>query len=139
MNLWRRFERTHDRGNEYFEIRQEGIRCFLRWGSTSGRGKSSTVVLLDENHARRHLDRKIKERLRKGFDEVPAPSEPPSEAAALVVPAILQSQTKPWLTPQEYRTVDGFSDVVCQANVSDRGGGGFYHYLALKRHRAHRH
>ncbi|GAB3346141.1 hypothetical protein RMN56_09335 [Micromonospora halotolerans] len=132
MTVWRRFERTQDGATEYFEIRREGIRCFVRWGSTSRRRESTTVVLLDEDHARRHLDKKIKEWLRKGFTEVAAPAEAEDEPETLVVPTILKMQTKPWFTPEDYLPVGGFIDVVCQAILPPNGTGGFYRYLVLR-------
>ncbi|MEU8264789.1 hypothetical protein AB0C02_29745 [Micromonospora sp. NPDC048999] len=132
MTVWRRFERTQGDATEYFEIRREGIRCFLRWGSTSRRRESTTIVLLDEDHARRHLDKKIKERLRSGFAEVATPAEAEGEPDALVVPTILEMQTKPWFTPEDYLPVDGFIGVVCQAILPPDGIGGFYCYLVLR-------
>lgn len=82
MTRWRRFERQGT-ALEYWEIRQEGIRCFLRWGSDRTPGKASTTILDDEEQARatQHAARRINDRLRKGFTEVEPPCDP-AEAEA---------------------------------------------------------
>ncbi|NYV78022.1 WGR domain-containing protein, partial [Streptomyces sp. UH6] len=69
---WRRFERTADGRTEYREVRQEGIRCLLRWGVAGGSGRGMTVTRDDVADAGRHAARKAREYLRKGFAEVEA-------------------------------------------------------------------
>ncbi|MFF3561678.1 hypothetical protein ACFYXS_16705 [Streptomyces sp. NPDC002574] len=68
MTGWRRFELPQGARNECREIRQEGIRCFLRRGAAggSGSGRASTSTLDDEQHASRHATRKINEWLLHG-------------------------------------------------------------------------
>ncbi|MET8578959.1 WGR domain-containing protein [Streptomyces sp. NPDC005012] len=69
---WQRFERHADGRTEYREVRQEGIRCHLRWGIVGGNGTAMTVTRDDERDARRHASRKAREYLRKGFTETEA-------------------------------------------------------------------
>ncbi|WP_155371583.1 WGR domain-containing protein [Catellatospora vulcania] len=134
MADWRRFERGEGDEREFWQIRQEGIRCFLSWGREGGRPTGSTTVALDEQHARTHTEKKIRERLRKGFVEVPGPPAPAGDPDALVVDTIADAQTKPafGLARPQYLPVDGFADVVCHANVwPDAPHGSFHHYLVL--------
>lgn len=129
---WRRFERILDDGTaEHYEVRRKGIRCFLRWGSTTRKGKGTTVVLDDEAAARRHVDRKIADRLRKGFTEVTWPAEAPTPADALVVPTLLAHETKSWYTPPPYEPVAGLPDVVGRSLLG-ADNHGFYWYLVLR-------
>jgi hypothetical protein len=118
MATWRRFERDGD----WFEIRREGIRCYLGWSP----GKGSVTVLDDEAHAQRHVDKKVREWQRKGFAEVAPRVEPEPDPGTLVVPAILERETKPWFTPEPYQPVVGLADVVCQATTA------FIRYLVLR-------
>ncbi len=136
MAHWRRFERTQDGTNEFWQIRQEGIRCFIGWGQAgSRRGGSTTVTMLDEDHAQRHVAKKIKERIGRGFVEVAGPPEPPDAPDALVVATIADAGDKPahGLPRPEYLPVDGFPDVVCHARIYPQSANiGFYHYLVLR-------
>jgi predicted DNA-binding WGR domain protein len=130
--VWRRFERTRDGATEYCEISRTGIRCFLRWGSSARSGKASTSVLDDDAAAQRHVERKAREWLRKGYVEVAQRVVPDGDPDALVVPAVMAATTKAWFTPPEFLPVDGFADVVCQANVYPTSTNGFYQYLVLR-------
>jgi predicted DNA-binding WGR domain protein len=136
MAQWRRFERTEGGTDEFWQIRQEGIRCFIRWGQAGSRpGGSTTVTMLDEDHAQRHVAKKIKERIGKGFVEVAGAPGPTGTPDALVVATIADAGDKPahGLTRPEYLPVDGFPDVVCHAYVYPKSPGtGFYHYLVLR-------
>lgn len=137
MTDWRRFERGEGGEREYWQIRQEGIRCFLGWGREGGRHTGSTTVAGDEQHARAHAAKKIRERLRKGFVEVPGPPAPGGDPDALVVDTIADAQTKPafGLARPRYLPVDGFADVVCHASVwPDSPRMSFHHYLVLSDH-----
>ncbi|MFC7241894.1 WGR domain-containing protein [Catellatospora aurea] len=134
MTDWRRFERGEGDEREYWQIRQEGIRCFIGWGRVGGRNTGSTIVARDEQHAQAHTAKKIRERLRKGFVEVPGPPAPVGDPAALVVDTIADAQTKPafGIARPQYLPVAGFTDVVCHASVWPASPGrGFYHYLVL--------
>ncbi len=81
VGQWRRFERTADGRTEYREVRQEGIRCLLRWGAVGGSGRAMTVTRDDVADAGRHAARKAREYLRKGFAEVEAGGGGPAEGS----------------------------------------------------------
>jgi predicted DNA-binding WGR domain protein len=133
---WRRFERVHDGACEFWQIRQEGIRCHINWGRDgSRRGGSTTVALLDERHAKSHVQKKIRGQLRKGFLEVAGLPAPIGDPDALVVETIADAQAKPayGLPRPQYRPVEGFRDVVCHTRIHPESPGrGFYHYLVLR-------
>jgi predicted DNA-binding WGR domain protein len=136
MLAWRVFERTRDGALEYWKIRQEGIRCFIGWGPvgyTGGRGSVSTLD--DEEHARRHLERKIQAQLRLGYIEVAGEPVPTGDPDALVVDTIADALHKPahGLERPECHPIDSFSGVVCHAQIFPRSPNrGFYHYLILR-------
>jgi predicted DNA-binding WGR domain protein len=67
---WRRCEKARDGVVEYWEIRCEGIRCHMAWGREGGRRQAKTMALGDNVQARRHLERKVRQKLRKGYVEV---------------------------------------------------------------------
>lgn len=136
MGHWRRFERVQDGACEFWQIRQEGIRCFIDWGRDgSRRGGSTTVALLDERHAKSHVEKKIRGQLRKGFLELAGLPAPIGDPDALVVETIADAQAKPayGLPRPQYRPVEEFRDVVCHAQIYPKSPGkGFYHYLILR-------
>jgi predicted DNA-binding WGR domain protein len=134
MLAWRVFERTRGGEREHWRIRQEGIRCFISWGRDTG-GRASCSVLNDEEHARRHLEKKIRAQLRAGYIEVAGEPVPTDDPQALVVDAIADAQHKPahGLKRPEYRPIDGFPGVVCHALIFPRSPDwGFYRYLILR-------
>ncbi|GAA4839524.1 WGR domain-containing protein [Kitasatospora terrestris] len=127
---WRRFER-HEAALEYWEIRQEGIRCFLRWGSDRRPVKGSTSILDDEEQARRHAARKIDERLRKGFLEVAPPRDPAEADADTPVLDVLTRAAGPHAPAPEYLPVDGFEQVYRRTHAPDHPLG-FHEYCLLR-------
>jgi predicted DNA-binding WGR domain protein len=132
MLAWRVFERTRDGAREYWKIRQEGIRCFIGWGPVGDAGgKGSVSTLNDEEHARRHLERKIRAQLRLGYIEVAGEPMPIGDPDALVVDTIADALDKPahGLKRPEYLPIGGFPGVVCHAETFPRG---FYRYLILR-------
>ncbi|MFI6360995.1 WGR domain-containing protein [Streptomyces sp. NPDC050743] len=132
VTRWRRFERQATT-LEYWEIRQEGIRCFLRWGSDRTPGKASTTTLDDEVQARRHTARKINERLRKGFTEV-APARDPAEAEAETpVLDVITRAAGPYAPAAHYLPVDSFDQVYRRAHTPDHPMG-FFEYYVLRDH-----
>ncbi|WP_316528274.1 WGR domain-containing protein [Kitasatospora brasiliensis] len=124
MTGWRRFERQGAAGPGYWEIRREGIRCHIRWGSDRASCKASTTTLDDEEQARRHAARKIAERLRKGFTEVEPPADPASAEAAAPVLDIVAKTAR-------HQPVDGFDEVYRSAQTP-RHPRGFYEYYVLR-------
>ncbi|MBD0694809.1 WGR domain-containing protein [Streptomyces sp. CBMA123] len=130
MTTWRRFERQED-AREFWEIRQEGIRCFLRWGSDRTSGKGSTTILHDEEQARRHTARKINERLRKGFTEVEPPSGPAEAETASPVLDVITRAAGPYTPVPEFLPVEGFDQVYRRASAPDHPMG-FLEYYVLR-------
>ncbi|MDX2642566.1 WGR domain-containing protein [Streptomyces sp. PA03-1a] len=135
MTRWRRFEAPGAGRTEYREIRQEGIRCFLRWGSVGANGKGSTSTLDDEEHARRHAARKAGEWLRKGFVEVDPPEDdagPDPEAKVLdVLRAGARPHARPHAPALEYLPVEGFEQVYRHVLAPGRPAG-FHEYVVLR-------
>lgn len=133
MTLRRRFEREAAGKTEYREIRQEGIRCFLRWGVVGGSGTAMTSTRDDEQAARRHVSRKAAEWKRKGFVEVEAeklPLEAEPDHDIPVTDAIIAS-TKPYAPVPDFHPVEGLYEVYCHEYSVDRPWG-FYEYLVLR-------
>ncbi|KUL37907.1 hypothetical protein ADL22_19930 [Streptomyces sp. NRRL F-4489] len=142
MAQWRRFERQAA-AREYWEIRQDGIRCFIKWGSDRDRvpGKASTTVLDDEERARRHAARKINDRLRKGFTEVaPPPCDQAEAAARTPVLEVLAGATRPQAPTAPVAPIApvaaclpvvGF-DEVCRRAHTPHHPRGFYEYIVLR-------
>ncbi|RKN43956.1 WGR domain-containing protein [Streptomyces hoynatensis] len=132
MTGWRRFERQ-EATLEYWEIRQEGIRCFLRWGSDRTPGKASTSILDDEEQAQRHAARKINDRLRKGFTEVDPPRDPAETEAETPVLDVLTRATGPHAPRPRYLPVDDFDEVYSRAHTPGHPRG-FHEYYVLRDH-----
>ncbi|GAA2793470.1 hypothetical protein GCM10010441_18420 [Kitasatospora paracochleata] len=130
MTRWRRFERQAAT-LDYWEIRQEGIRCFLRWGSDRTPGKAGTSTLDDTEQARRHAARKINDRLRKGFVEVDPPRDPAESDVETPVLDILAGATRPHAPVPRYRPIDGFDQVYGCAHAPDHPRG-FHEYYVLR-------
>ncbi|MFD7988144.1 WGR domain-containing protein [Kitasatospora indigofera] len=135
MTTWRRFERQ-EATLEFWEIRQEGIRCFLRWGSDRTSGKGSTTVLDDEEQARRHTARKINERLRKGFTEVDPPCDPAETEAGTPVLDVITRAVGPHAPVPRYLLVDGFDQVYRRAHTPDHPMGFFEYYVLREQGRS---
>ncbi|MFD7906479.1 WGR domain-containing protein [Kitasatospora sp. NPDC059747] len=131
MTTWRRFERQEAGRLDYWEIRREGIRCFLRWGSDRTPGKASTMTLDDEEQARRHAARKVNDRLRKGFAEVDPPHDPAEAEAGTPVLDVLARAVGPYAPEVRYVPVDGFDDVYRCEHSPDHPMG-FYEYYVLR-------
>ncbi|WP_330456242.1 WGR domain-containing protein [Streptomyces sp. NBC_00820] len=130
MNGWRRFERQGD-ALAYWEIRQDGIRCFLRWGSDRTSRKASTSVLDDEEQARRHAARKIADRLRKGFTETsPLRDEAEADAGTPVLD-VVRASAGPHAAPPRFLPVDGFDQVHSRVHAPGHPRG-FHEYYVLR-------
>lgn len=131
----RRFELPQGAKTQYREIRQEGIRCFLRWGATGTSGKASTSTLNDEEHARRHARRKIDEWLRKGFVEVEVEVEAPIGTVEpdqqTPVLDVIKASTRPHATVPEYLPVDGFEETYRRSHTPDHPVR-FHEYFVLR-------
>lgn len=138
MTGWRRFERqaTHDAALEHWEIRQEGIRCFLRWGSDRTSGGASTTILDDEEQARRHAVRKINDRLRKGYAETAPPGDPADAEADTAVLEVLTKAVGPYAPVPEFLPVDGFDQVFRCARTPDHPRGFFEYYVLREQGRS---
>ncbi|WP_431966039.1 WGR domain-containing protein [Actinacidiphila sp. bgisy160] len=130
MARWRRFESPGAGGTEYREIRQEGIRCFLRWGSVGANDTGSTSTLDDEEHARRHAARKIGEWLRKGFTEVDPSPDAGLHPEATVLD-VLRAGPRPHSPAAEYLPVEGYEEVYRRVLAPGRPGG-FHEYVVLR-------
>jgi hypothetical protein len=144
MLTWRVFERTRGGVREQWKIHQEGIRCF-----TGRRPGANTVmdtppsnaldtapctVLDDEEHARRHLEQKIRAAIEEGYIEVAGEPVSTGNPNTLVVDTIADAEHKPahGLERPQYRPIDGFPGVVCHALIFPRSPDwGFYRYLIL--------
>ncbi|MCU7820254.1 WGR domain-containing protein [Kitasatospora sp. DSM 101779] len=135
MTRWRRFERQ-EATLEYWEIRQEGIRCFLRWGSDRTPGKASTTILDDEEQARRHAVRKINDRLRKGFTEVESPCDPAEAEAGTPVLDVITRAAGTYAPVPEFLPVDGFDQVFRCARTPDHPMGFFEYYVLREQGRS---
>lgn len=135
MTRWRRFERE-EATPEYWEIRQEGIRCFLRWGFDRTAGKASTTTLDDEEQARRHAVRKINERLRKGFTEVDPPWDPAEADAGAPVLDVITKAAGPHAPVPRYLPVEDFELVYRRAHTPDHPMGFFEYYVLREQGRS---
>ncbi|MGI5136976.1 MULTISPECIES: WGR domain-containing protein [unclassified Streptomyces] len=135
MARWRRFERQ-EATLEYWEIRQEGIRCFLKWGSDRTPGKGSTTTLDDEEQARRHATRKINERLRKGFTEVDPPCDPAEAEADTPVLDVITGAAGPYAPVPQFLPVDGFDQVYRCARTPEHPMGFFEYYVLREQGRS---
>ncbi|MGG8407896.1 WGR domain-containing protein [Streptomyces sp. 12297] len=130
MTGWRRFEFLAEGKRAYREIKQEGIRCFIRWGSVGGSGKASASTLNDEEHARRHAARKINELLRKGFIEVePLRDDAELDQTSPVLDVIRAGSGAAGPVP-EYLPVDGLDEVYCRTHSGHVMG--FHEYVILR-------
>ncbi|MFF0190301.1 WGR domain-containing protein [Streptomyces sp. NPDC005244] len=130
---WRRFELLQGARTEYREIRQEGIRCFLRWGAIGASGKASTSTLDDEQHASRHASRKINEWLRKGFAEIERPSDAAELDQQTPVLDVIKSSTRPHAPVPEYLPIDGLVETYHHSHAPDHPMG-FHEYFVLRDH-----
>ncbi|MFE0642696.1 WGR domain-containing protein [Streptomyces sp. NPDC058877] len=135
MASWRRFERQ-EATLGYWEIRQEGIRCFLRWGSDRTSVKASTTILDDEERARRHAVRKINDRLRKGFTEVEPPRDPAEAEVGTPVLDVITGATGTYAPVLEFLPVDGFDQVFRCAHTPDHPMGFFEYYVLREQGRS---
>ncbi|WP_405009045.1 hypothetical protein [Kitasatospora sp. NBC_01539] len=131
MTGWRRFELPHGPGSGYREIRQEGIRCFLRWGAATTGGKGSTSTLDDERHARRHASRKVDAWLRKGFVEVDRPADPAELDRQTPVLDVIRAGARPHAPVPAYLPVDGFDETYHRSHAPDHPRG-FHEYFVLR-------
>ncbi|BFV60150.1 hypothetical protein KCMC57_up52540 [Kitasatospora sp. CMC57] len=84
MSSWRWFERQEG-ALDYWEIRREGIRCFLRWGSDRTPGKASTTTLADTEV----------EPPRDAADGLPVPPSTCVRHPAVVPPTVLEFRVPP--------------------------------------------
>lgn len=128
MTQWRRCEKTRGEVVEYWEIRREGIRCLMAWGREGGRRQGSTMTLDDTEQAQRHLERKIREKLRQGYVEVAA--RPPA-------PDIDTEQPDgrlfdPMKDSAKYQPVQGRDEVYLWHAPFAGGPGPFREYLLLR-------
>ncbi|MFJ9447383.1 WGR domain-containing protein [Kitasatospora sp. NPDC101235] len=131
MTDWRRFELLQGTRSEYREIRQEGIRCFLRWGASGTSGKASTSTLNDEQHARRHASRKINDWLRKGFAEVNRPVDEAELDQQTPVLDVIRAGSRPHAPAPDYLPVDGFDETYHRSHAPDHPRG-FHEYFVLR-------
>lgn len=131
MTGWRRFELLQGAKSEYREIRQERIRCFLRWGAVGTRGKASTSTLDDEQHASRHASRKINEWLRKGFAEVDRPFDVAELDQQKPVLDVIKASTRSHAPVPEYLPIDGFDETYHRSHAPDHPMG-FHEYFVLR-------
>ncbi|MFD9129768.1 hypothetical protein [Kitasatospora sp. NPDC059571] len=129
MSEWRRFERSGAGATEYREIRQEGIRCFLTWGTEGGAGKGSTSVLNDEAAAVRHAGRKVAEWQRKGFAEAVRLADPVAARPEPVLD-VLARPTGPHAARLDFLPVDGVDEVYTRV-VSPGHPRSWHEYLVL--------
>ncbi|MDX3074055.1 WGR domain-containing protein [Streptomyces sp. MI02-7b] len=128
---WRRFELLQGAETEYREIRQEGIRCFLRWGGTGTSGKAGTSTLDDEQHAGRHASRKINEWLRKGFTEVARPFDVAELDQQTRVLDVIKSSSRSHAPVPEYLPIDGFEETYHRSHAPGHPMG-FHEYFVLR-------
>jgi hypothetical protein len=106
---------------EYREIRHEGIRCVLRWGSDETSRKAGTSTLDDVESARRHAARKINEWAGQGFVEVDLPCDGSTdEVANAPVLEVIESSAGPHAPRPVHLPVDGFDDVYRRELAVDR-------------------
>lgn len=132
MGEWRRYEKAQADVIEYWEIRREGIRCAMAWGREGGRRQGSTMTLDDEAHAQRHLERKVREKLRKGYVEAPPrPSVVMETGETEHRDARLFDLMKEALRRQ-YLPVDGRDEVYLLHFPFAGGPGPFREYILLR-------
>ncbi|MFG2439706.1 hypothetical protein [Streptomyces sp. NPDC048508] len=131
MAVWRRFELFHGGKTEYREIRQEGIRCSLRWGAKETSSRASTSTLDDEQHASRHASRKINEWLRKGFVEVERPFDLDELDQQTPVLDVIKASTRPHAMVPEYLPIVGFDEMYHRSHAPDHPMG-FHEYFVLR-------
>ncbi|KAB2341041.1 WGR domain-containing protein [Actinomadura rudentiformis] len=96
MSEWRTFEKRTGGMVRCWQIRREGIRCYMGWGVVGGVMRGSSMTLDDEAHAERHFKRKISEKRRQGYVEVAGdpPSRPPAEPGDAKLLDVMRTQTE---------------------------------------------
>jgi predicted DNA-binding WGR domain protein len=126
---WRRCEKARDGTVEYWEIRREGIRCRMAWGREGASRRGLTMTLDDEVQAQRHLERKVREKLRKGYVEV-APRRPALDIDQTEEPDgrlfdLMKEKSR-------YLPVTGRNEVYLFHSPVEGGPGPFREYLLLR-------
>lgn len=136
MTGWRRCEKARGDVVEYWEICREGIRCRMAWGREGGRRQGSTMTLDDEVHAQRHLERKVREKLRKGFVEV-TPRRSALDIDQLEEPDgrlfdLMKKKSRYLPVDDMYLPVAGRDEVYLFRSPVEGGPGPFREYLLLR-------
>ncbi|MET7640969.1 hypothetical protein [Streptomyces sp. NPDC005438] len=72
----RYFERDEDGVVRRWRISRDGVHCHVGWGLGCGPTRQSTTTLPDETEAGRHLERRVREKRRQGYQEVTPPDVP---------------------------------------------------------------
>lgn len=78
----RRFEFTDENSNKYWEISTDGSSFSVRFGRMGASGTTQTKSFSDEATAEAEASKLIREKLRKGYQEVAASPENPTEHGA---------------------------------------------------------
>jgi predicted DNA-binding WGR domain protein len=66
----RRFEFTEGTSNKFWEIDVHGKEVTVRFGRIDSNGQTQTKVFTDDTAARKHADKLVKQRTRKGYTAI---------------------------------------------------------------------
>lgn len=139
----RYFEKRSSGSVRHWRISREGSRCRMTWGLAGGQTRGSSTTLNDEAHAERYFSRKVREKERQGYTEVPPDSVietsaaapgPTADASLLDVMRVREEQRREgawafyWAG---YEPVDGHEGTFAKFHDFAGGPGPFYEYLVL--------
>jgi predicted DNA-binding WGR domain protein len=135
----RYFEKSDGGVVRYWQIRRDGIRCHMSWGRVGGRAQGSRMTLDDEEHAERHLRKKISEKRRQGYVEVAVEDASPTTdvlADATLLDVMRTEHGKRYAGAWDfywtgYEPVAGHDGVFAKFHGFSGGPGPFYDYLVL--------
>jgi predicted DNA-binding WGR domain protein len=143
MSEPRYFEKNDGGVVRHWHIRREGIRCRVAWGQVGGRTQATTMTLDDEEHAERHLKKKISEKKRQGYVEVapeaatvPARAEPAVAPDAKLLEVMREREEQRYAGAWEfywkgYQPLTGYPGVYEEFNDYKTGPGSFRDYLVV--------
>ncbi|WP_237106008.1 WGR domain-containing protein [Nonomuraea sp. MG754425] len=140
MSEPRYFEKSGGGVVRHWQISRDGIRCHMAWGQVGGRTQGMSMTLDDEEHAERHLRKKISEKRRQGYVEVAAVGTAAPAAGVMADAKLLdvmrtqeeQRREGAWAGYWAgYEPVEGQEGVFTKFHDFAAGPGPFHEYLVL--------
>jgi len=61
--------RRFEKGDAFWQVYRDGVRYFIKWGTTGGRTKGTSVIRDSETDAIKKMDGKVRQKLKSGFSE----------------------------------------------------------------------